>query len=166
MRDLAFALRSLSKDKAFTIATFLTLALCIGANTALFGVVYSVVFKPLPVPQPNRLVFLYNSYPKAGAERGSSGVPDYFDRVRRMTTLESLALSTTRNRATGEPGRPERVLVMSVTPSFFRVARVQAERGRTFAEQEGEPGQEDKVLLSHAYWQERYAGDPGVVGRQ
>ena len=166
MRDLAFALRSLSKDKAFTIATFLTLAICIGANTALFGVVYSVVLKPLPVPDSGRLVFLYNSYPKAGAERGSSGVPDYFDRVKRMTTLESLALWTTRNRAAGEPGRPERVLVMGVTPSFFRVARVQPERGRTFTEREGEPGQDDKVVLSHAYWQERYAGDPGVVGRQ
>jgi predicted permease len=166
MRDLTFALRSLWKDKSFTIATLLTLALCIGANTALFGVVYSVVFKPLPVPQPDRLVFLYNSYPGAGADRGSSGVPDYFDRVKRMTTLESLALLTTRNRATGEPGRPERVLVMSVTPSFFRVARVQTERGRTFAEQEGEPGQEDKVILSYPYWQERYRGDPGVVGRQ
>jgi len=75
-------------------------------------------------------------------------------------------LWTTRNRAAGEPGRPERVLVMGVTPSFFRVARVQAERGRTFTEQEGEPGQEDKVILSYPYWQERYAGDPGVVGRQ
>jgi predicted permease len=166
MRDLAFAVRSLSKDKAFTIATFLTLALCIGANTALFGVVYSVVFKPLPVSQPGRLVFLYNSYPGAGADRGSSGVPDYFDRVKRMTTLESLALSTTSNRATGEPGRPERVLVMAVTPSFFRVARVQPERGRPFTEQEGEPGQEDKVILSHAHWQEHYAGDPAAVGRQ
>jgi len=166
MRELAFAIRSLSKDKAFTIATFLTLAICIGANTALFGVVYSVVLKPLPVPDSGRLVFLYNSYPKAGAERGSSGVPDYFDRVKRMTTLESLALWTTRNRAAGEPGRPERVLVMGVTPSFFRVARVQPERGRTFTEREGEPGQDDKVVLSHAYWQERYAGDPGVVGRQ
>jgi predicted permease len=166
MRELVFAIRSLSKDKAFTIATFLTLALCIGANTALFGVVYSVVFKPLPVPESGRLVFLYNSYPKAGAERGSSGAPDYFDRVARMTTLESLALWTGRSRAAGEPGRPERVLVMSVTPSFFTVIRTTPERGRSFTDQEGEPGQEDKVILSHAYWQERYAGDPGVVGRQ
>ncbi|HEY3383744.1 MAG TPA: ABC transporter permease [Vicinamibacterales bacterium] len=166
MRDLSFAVRSLWKDKAFSVATFLTLALCIGANTALFGIVHSVLLKPLPVPQPDRLVFLHNSYPRAGAERGSSGVPDYFDRVVKMTTLDSLALYNTRNRATGESGRPERVLVMGVTPSYFRVARVQAERGRTFTEQEGELGHEDRVILSHAYWQERYAGDPGVVGRQ
>jgi predicted permease len=166
MRGIAVALRSLSKDKAFTLATFLTLALCIGANTALFGVVYSVLLKPLPVPQPDRLVILYNSYPKAGADRGGSGVPDYLDRARRMKTLDSLALYTVRNRATGERGRPERVLVMGVTPSFFRVTSVAPERGRVFTEQEGEIGQEDKVILSRAYWQERYAGDPGVVGRQ
>ena len=165
MRDLVFALRSLAKDKAFTIATFLTLALCIGANTALFGVVYSVVFKPLPVPEPDRLVLLYNSYPRSGVERGSSGVPDYFDRVAKMDTLESLSLARGSSRATGEAGRPERVRVLGVTPSFFRVARVQAERGRTFTEDEGEPGRDDKVVLTHAYWQERYAGDPSVIGR-
>jgi putative ABC transport system permease protein len=102
----------------------------------------------------------------AGAERGSSGVPDYYDRVRGMKAANSLALYDTRNRSTGEGGRPERVLVMEVTPSFFRVARVQAELGRTFVEEEGEPGHEDKVVLSHGYWQERFGGDPHIVGRQ
>jgi predicted permease len=164
--NLAFAARSLWKDKSFSVAAFVTLALCIAANTALFSVVHSVLLKPLPVPESDRLVYLYNSYPGAGAERGGSGVPDYFDRVKGLTALESLALYDTRNRSTGESGRPERVRAMEVTPSFFRVARVNAELGRTFAEEEGELGHEDKVLLSHAYWRERFAGDPGVVGRQ
>ncbi|HEX7486277.1 MAG TPA: ABC transporter permease [Vicinamibacterales bacterium] len=164
--NLAFAARSLWKDKSFSVAAFVTLALCIAANTALFSVVHSVLLKPLPVPESDRLVYLYNSYPGAGAERGGSGVPDYFDRVKGLTALESLALYDTRNRSTGESGRPERVRAMEVTPSFFRVARVNAELGRTFAEEEGELGREDKVLLSHAYWRERFAGDPGVVGRQ
>jgi predicted permease len=164
--NLTFAARSLWRDKGFSVAAFLTLALCIAANTALFSIVHSVLLKPLPVPDSDRLVFIYNSYPGAGAERGGSGVPDYFDRVKGLTTLESLALIDVRNRSTGESGRPERVVAMEVTPSFFRVARVNAELGRTFAEQEGEPGHEDKVLLSHAYWQERFAGDPHVVGRQ
>ena len=166
MRELALALRSLTKDKSFTIATVLTLALCIGANAALFGVVYSVVFKPLPVPEPDRLVLLYNSYPKAGADRGSSGVPDYFDRVEKMSTLDSLCLVRSASRAAGEKGRPEQVMVMGVTPSFFTVARAQAALGRTFTAEEGELGHEDKVILSHAYWQEHYAGDPGAIGRQ
>jgi putative ABC transport system permease protein len=166
MNHLIFALRSLWKDKSFSAATFFTLSLCIGANAALFGIVHSVLLKPLPVPDSDRLVLVYNSYPGAGAVRGGSGVPDYDDRVRGLTTVESLALYDLRNRSTGESGRPERVLTMEVTPSFFRVARVKAELGRTFAEQEGEPGHDDKVLLSHGYWQERFAGDPRVVGRQ
>ncbi len=154
------------KDKVFSLTTVVTLAVCIGANTMLFGVVYSVLLKPLPVPEPDRLVFLYNSYPRAGAERGGSGVPDYFDRVKGVPAFESLALYNTRNRATGENGRPERVLGMAVTPSFFRVARVNAEVGRTFTNDEGDIGHDDKVVLSHAYWQEQFGGDPAVVGRQ
>jgi predicted permease len=163
---LVFAARSLFKDREFSAAAFLTLALCIAANTALFGVVHSVLLKPLPVPDSDRLVFIYNSYPGAGAERGGSGVPDYYDRVKGMTTLQSIALYDTRNRSTGENGRPERVLVMEATPSYFRVARVNAELGRTFAEPEGEPGHDDKVVLSHGYWQERFGGDRKVIGRE
>jgi predicted permease len=166
LHDLRFALRLLWKDKAFALATVLTLAVCIGANTTLFGIVYSVLLRPLPVPEPGRLVLLYNSYPRAGAERGSNGAPDYFDRVKGVPALDALSLLSTANRSTGESGRPERVLSMSVTPSFFRVTRVKAQLGRTFSEDEGEIGHEDKVLLSHAFWQERFAGDRGVVGRQ
>jgi predicted permease len=163
--DLRVAARLLWKDKSFALATILTLGLCVGANTALFSIVNSVLLRPLPVPASDRLVLLYNSYPRAGAERGSSGVPDYLDRVKGVTALESLCLYNVRNRATGEPGRPERVLGMGVTPSFFRVAGVAAELGRTFTEDEGELGRDDKILLSHRYWQERFGGDPRVVGR-
>jgi predicted permease len=166
LQDLRFALRLLWKDKAFSLATLLTLAVCIGANTALFSVVYSVLLRPLPVPEPDRLVLLYNSYPRAGAARGSNGAPDYFDRLNGVPALEALSMLSTASRSTGESGRPERVLSMSVTPSFFRVTRVKAQLGRTFTEDEGEIGREDKVLLSHAFWQERFAGDRGVVGRQ
>jgi predicted permease len=163
---LAFAARSLFKDRGFTAAAFLTLALCIAANAVLFGIVHSVLLKPLPVPDSDRLVLIYNSYPGAGAERGGSGVPDYFDRVKGMKALQSIAIYDVRNRSTGETGRPERVLVMEATPSYFRVARVSAELGRTFVEAEGEPGHDDKVVLSHSYWQERFGGDRKIVGRE
>jgi predicted permease len=163
--DIRVAARLLWKDKSFTLATVLTLGLCVGANTALFSIVNSVLLQPLPVPGADRLVLLYNSYPRAGADRGSSGVPDYLDRVKGVSALESLCLYNVRNRATGEAGRPERVLGMGVTPSFFRVAGVAAELGRTFTEDEGELGRDDKVLLSHRYWQERFGGDSRIVGR-
>jgi len=115
LRDVRVGARSLWKDRGFSLATVLTLALCIGANTALFSIVHSVLLRPLPVPEAGRLVLLYNSYPRAGAERGSSGVPDYYDRVRGLTAIETLSLLNLRNRATGEAGRPERVLGMGVT---------------------------------------------------
>jgi predicted permease len=166
LHDTRLALRLLWKDKAFSLATVLTLTLCIGANTALFSIVYSVLLRPLPVPESGRLVLLYNSYPRAGAERGGSGVPDYDDRLEGVPAIETLALFNTRNRSTGEAGRPERVLGMGVTPSFFRVAGVKAEVGRTFSEDEGEVGHEDRVVLSHRFWQERFSGDPRTVGRQ
>jgi len=164
--DLRFGFRLLRKDKTFSLAATLTLALCIGANTALFSIVHSVLLRPLPVPEADHLVLIYNSYPRAGADRGGAGVPDYYDRLKALTGLQALALFNTRSRATGESGRPEQVLSMGVTPSFFRVTGVAPELGRTFTEQEGEPGHDDRVLLSHAFWQERFGGDRKVVGRQ
>jgi len=166
LHDAQFACRLLWKDKAFSLATVLTLAVCIGANTALFSIVYSVLLKPLPVPESDRLVLVYNGYPRAGAVRGGSGVPDYLDRVKGASAIETLALFNTGNRTTGESGRPERVRGMGVTPSFFRVARVEAALGRTFTDDEAEPGNADKVVLSHAFWQERLGGDRAVMGRQ
>ncbi len=163
---MPLAVRALLKDKSFTAAASTTLAICIAANVVLFSIVHSVLLRPLPVPDPDRLVFLYNSYPGAGAERGGSGVPDFDERVGGAPAFESLALFATRNRSTGETGRPERVATMEVTPSFFRVAKVQAALGRTFTDEEGQVGRNDRVILTHGYWQERYGGDRSVVGRE
>jgi predicted permease len=162
---LPFAARTLLSDRSFTAAAATTLAACIAANVVLFSIVHSVLLKPLAVPESDRLVFLYNSYPGAGAERGGSGVPDYYERVSGAPALESLALLASRNRSTGESGRPERVATMEVTPSFFRVAKVQAALGRTFTEDEGEVGRNDRVVLSHGYWRERFGGDPKIAGK-
>jgi hypothetical protein len=104
LHDARFALRLLWKDKGFTLAAVLGLAVCIGANTALFSIVYSVLLRPLPVPEPDRLVLLYNSYPRAGAERGANGAPDYVDRVKGVSALEALSLLSTASRSTGESG--------------------------------------------------------------
>src|SRR5229473_4719219 len=84
--DIRVGVRLLWRDKAFTITAALTLALCIGANTALFSVVHNVLLRPLPVPESDRIVLMANAYPGAGADIGtSSGVPDYYDRLRDVT---------------------------------------------------------------------------------
>ena len=85
--DLRHAIRLLIKDRSFTVTALLTLTLCIGANTAIFSVVQSVLLRPLPVPDADRLVLVLNSYPNAGAPRAAAAVPDYFDRLAGVTAL-------------------------------------------------------------------------------
>lgn len=156
----------LARDRSFTLTAALTLAVCIGANTALFAVVYNVLLRPLPVPLPERVVLLSNIYPQAGAgDSSNSGVPDYFDRRRDVPALEEQALFNHSNLAMGDEGQPARVHVANVTPSFFRVVQVPPVLGRVFTDEEGELGQESKLVLSDSLWRSRFAADPGVIGQ-
>src|SRR6478609_8575917 len=168
LSDMRVGLRLLWRDKAFTITTVLTLALCIGANTALFSVVHNVLLRPLPVPESDRIVLIGNAYPAAGAAAaagGNSGVPDYYDRLRETDVFEEQALFNAANQSIDQNGTPARVRVTRATPSFFRLLRVGAALGRTFVEQDGEVGNDKKVVLSHALWQSQFGGDPNVVGK-
>jgi predicted permease len=166
LSDLRVALRLLRKDTAFTVTAALTLALCIGANTALFSVVNNVLLRPLPFPESERIVLMSNSYPKAGAsELGSSGVPDYYDRIRDVPILEDHAVFNTQTMALDQNGSPTRVHVMVATPSLFRLIKAAPIAGRTFTDAEGEIGHEKKVILSYAIWQSAFGGDPRAVGR-
>jgi predicted permease len=164
--DLRVGLRLLWKDKAFTLTAALTLAVCIGANTALFSVVHNVLLRPLSVPESDRILLTSNTYPKAGADTlGYSGVPDYYDRLRDLTAFEEQTLVGVRSTTIDQNGTPTRVRAMFVTPSFFRVVKVPPRLGRVFADSEGEVGNEKKVLLSYALWQSAFGGDAQVVGK-
>jgi predicted permease len=164
--DIRVGVRLLRKNLAFTLTAALTLALCIGANTALFSVVHNVVLRPLPVPQSDRIVVIENLYPNAGAaENGGSGVPDYYDRLRETDVFDTLALYNTSNASIDQNGTPTRIRIMNVTPSFFRLVRVAPQMGRIFSEEEGEVGNEKKVVLSYGLWQTAFGGAPDVVGR-
>jgi len=166
LHDLRVATRLLLKHRAFTLTAGLTLALCIGANTALFSVVNGVLLRPLPVPESNRIVLMGNSYPNAGAPFGTnSGVPDYYDRLRETDVFEEQALYNSRNRSIDENGTPTRVRVMQVTPSYFRLMRVRPVIGRGFSDQEGELGNDQKVVLSYALWQSQFGADPQAIGK-
>ena len=167
--DIRVGLRLLWKDKAFTLTALLTLALCIGANTALFSVVHNVLLRPLPVPESDRIVQMGNAYPGAGVGAAlgtSSGVPDYYDRLRETDVFEEQALYNGRNASIDQNGTPVRVRVTQATPSFFRLLRVGPALGRAFTEQDGEVGNDKKVILSYALWQSQFGGDPGVVGKE
>jgi predicted permease len=164
-QDVRFALRLLGRDRTFTCAALLTLALCIGANTAMFGILRSVVLKPLPVPESNRIVLLYNSYPNAGAVRAGTSVPDYFDRLASVPALEEQALYRPETMTFGDENGAERVNSLRATPSFYRLVRLQPIHGRLFRDDEGERGRAMKVLLGYAFWQRKFGGNPAIVGQ-
>ncbi len=166
LQDLNYAAKLLWKDKGFTLTAVATLAICIGANAAIFSVVNSVILSPLPIPDSDRIVLMYNSYPKAGAERAAAGVPDHLDRLAEMTDVfEEQALYRDPAMTIGGRDRPERVDGMEVTPSFFRLLRVEPRLGRVFTDDEGEVGEEKKTVLSYALWQQLYGGDESLLGR-
>ena len=102
--DLRFAVRLMGRDRVFAIGTILTLAVCVGANAAIFSVVRSVLFRPLPYAHPDRLVFLYDSFPGAGVERAGTSIPNYLDRLAFRDAFESQALYRTRGLDVGRAG--------------------------------------------------------------
>lgn len=165
-RDFAYALRTLANQRGFTIAALLTLALCIGANTAIFTVLEHVVLRPLPFPEPDRLVTMYNLYPGVGVtENGSNGIPDYLDRRKLKNVFGEVALIGTTGYEVGLGGSPQRIRGQYVTPSFFTVLGVRPLLGRTFTEEEGTLGNERVAVLTEGLWQEMFARDPNVAGK-
>ena len=166
MSALRHTVRLLLKDRSFTITALLTLALCIGANTAIFSVVRSVLLKPLPVPEADRLVLVYNSYPNAGAERAGAAVPDFFDRLRDVKALDAQSMFRRTGVTLGAEGGAERLTAVAATPSFYRMLQARPVAGAIFNDQDGEDGSTRRVLLSHSLWQRKFGGDPAIVGRE
>ncbi len=165
-RDLRFALRTLAKSPGFTTVTIITIALGIGANTAIFAIVNSVLLRPLPGPNAGAIVLMSNLYPNAGAVYSTeSSAPDYYDRLSKVTALEEQAMFRRVDQALDLNGVPERIPGMTVTPSFFPLVGVYPAYGRAFDAGEGEVGANQKVILSYALWKQLYGGDPSVVGR-
>lgn len=164
--DLKYSARSLWRTKGFALTVFLTFSVCIAANTVLFAIVNSVVLRPLPVPEANSILLMSNEYPKAGViGNNSSSSGDYFDRLREITAFESLAMFRQRDQTVELNGLPQRIHGMVVTPSWFTLLRVSPELGRPFTEEDGEAGRDREVVLSHGLWEQLYAGDKSVLGR-
>ncbi|MGH9391357.1 MAG: ABC transporter permease, partial [Vicinamibacteria bacterium] len=164
-KDLKFGVKLLLRDKGFTITAVLTLAVALGANLAVFSIVRSVLQKPLPFPDSERVVAVLNSYPNAGVLRTGNSVPDYFDRKREISAFEELAIYRFQGLTVGEPGATRRVRAMRATPSLLQLLRAAPARGRVFLEEEGEIGNEAKAILTYPLSQELYGGED-VVGRE
>jgi predicted permease len=164
-RDLIYAWRVLRKDRAYAAAVVLTLAICLGANTAIFTVVRSVLLRPLPYPDSGRLVSSFDSFPGAGVERAGTSVPNYVDRRAMTDVFSAAALYRWSGYKVGEGAHAEGVSAMNVTPSFFQVLQTTAARGRLFAESDGTPGKSKVAVLSYAFAAKQPGGVDRVVGR-
>src|ERR1700704_5237138 len=164
MNDLKFALRQLRKSPGFTIIAVLTLALGIGANSAIFSVVNAVLLRPLPYPKPDRLVYLNEVI---GGTNTSIALPDYVDWRKDSTSFEHLAISRLESRnLSGIAGRePERISVAYVTANFFNVIGLPPQLGRTFTEDEDKPGAPSLAVISDRLWDRAFHRDPQIVGR-
>jgi predicted permease len=164
-RDLRHAVRTLARGRGFTLTVLVTLTLCMGAAVAAFSVFRSVVLEPLPFPGSERLVILNNSYPGAGVERASNGVPDYYDRKKEVPAFASVALYRTQGPTLLHGGTPERVRTLLATPSIFQVLDVSVIRGRAFTSEDGEVGKDKKVILTYGMWQRLFGGRDDALGK-
>src|SRR5262245_24416528 len=165
MHDLRYAIRALGKQPLFTLVSVLTLALGIGANTAIFSLLYQVLLRPLPYPDADRLVFVWNTYPLMGLPQASVSIPDYIDRKTQAPAVEDATLFTGGSANLADGGQPEQVRSLMVTPSFFTTLQRQPFLGRGFTEDEARPDADNFVILSYGVWQSRFGGDRSLVGR-
>jgi len=162
--DLRIACRSLRRVPGFAAVVILTLALGIGANTAIFSVVNGVLLTPLAYPQPDRLVLVWEQNPHRGSARNVVSPSNYLDWRDRARSFSGLAAFTwTGITLTG--GNPEHAEGRAVSQEFFSVLGVAPALGRTFTAEENTPGAAKVIMLSHGLWQRRFGGDSAIVGR-
>ncbi len=163
MQDLRYACRILTRNPGFAIAVVLTLALAIGANTAIFSAVHGVLIRPLPYPDADRLVRIYTVRGEGG-NRSASAIPDYLDWKRRATSFE--AMEGIRQRALVMDGEPDlRIPVVSSTPGFLDLIGARAALGRLIGDDDIRADAPQVVVLSHEFWTSRFGGDSDIVGR-
>ncbi|HEX8694648.1 MAG TPA: ABC transporter permease [Longimicrobium sp.] len=163
LQDLRYALRTLRKSPGFTAVAVLTLALGIGANTAVFSVVEAVLLRSLPFRDPDRLVVFWNRYAE-GLSKGAISPPEFADQRRMLREFEGVAAVTDWGVNLTGRGEPERVRGYRVSPNLFSVLGVAPARGRAFAPGEGVEGNREVVVLSDELWRRSFGADPAVLG--
>jgi len=157
------AIRSLLKSPGFTLASIVALALGIGANTAIFSLVNTVLFRPLPYKDPSRLVMLWQQPPSGGMnDLSAADFQDWRDRNHSFEQMAAIA-GAAFNLTGGD--RPEKTSGLMVSSAFFSTLGVMPALGRAFLSEEEKPGSERVVILSDALWKRRFGGDPGIVGK-
>jgi putative ABC transport system permease protein len=169
LQDVRYGLRQLAKNPGFAAVAVLTLALGVAANTVIFTVMNATILKPLPFPEPNRLVFVWETFDKSG-DTNIISAPNYWDFARQNHVFENIAIFDSAGRGynlapTGESREPEQVSGLRVSSTFFPVLGANPILGRNFMPEEEELGRSHVVILSYGLWKRRYGADRGIVGK-
>jgi len=166
IQDLRYAVRMLIKKPSFTVVVIAALALGIGANTAIFSIVNSILLKPLPYPDPGRLVMVWMDNKRMNVDQDIHSYPNYVDYRDQNEVFESLAAYYGVSVSLVGDGEPERILGAASTASLFTVLGVNPQIGRVFNESEEQAGQNRVAVLSYGLWQRRFGKDPNLIGQQ
>jgi predicted permease len=163
-QDLRYGARMLWKTPGFTAIAIITLALGIGANTAIFSVVNAVLLSPLPYAEPERLTLIWTKLEKLGLEKTWSSEPEVLDLRQQSTLFESLGVINDGSFSLTGGGEPEQLNGLQVSTNLFSMLGVKMKIGRDFAPDEEKPGASRVAILSHGFWQRRFGGEQGVIG--
>ena len=165
VQDLHYGLRILRKSPGFTLVAVLTLALGIGATTAIFSVVDVILLRPLPYPEPDRLMMVYQDTPQAGVKSGGLSYPNFQDWQRAARNFEEMVAMRTSQFALSGAGEATNVIAGAVTAGYFSMFRVTPILGRTFERRDDVPGEEGVAVLSERLWRSQFGSDPSIVGK-
>jgi predicted permease len=167
LQDFRYGIRVLLRSPGFTAVAVVTLALGIGATTAIFSVIDAVLLRPLPYNEPDRLVMVWGKLAGIGLARDQNAVsvPEFIDFQTMNQVFERMAAFTGSSFNLALEGSPERIEGASASASLFPLLRVQPVWGRTFRPEEDQPGRDNVVLLSHGLWQRRFGSDPNLIGK-
>src|SRR5277367_5016774 len=163
LQDLKYGIRMLAKSPGFTAIAILTLALGIGANTAIFSVVNAELLRPLPFRDSNRLASVTTTNSRTHSTAGSMSYPDFLDLRTQNHVFENMAAYTDGSFTLTGIDQPVHIVGASVSANLFDVLGVSPEIGRTFVPEEDQPHYH-AVILSHQLWKARFAGDPQIIG--
>ena len=165
IQDLRYAFRNLLKSPGYAIVTILTLALGIGANTAIFSVVNGVILQPLPFPKPEQLLFITSQFPTLGFDQFWVSAPEFIEFRDRNQVFQGVGAYRAGAVNLGTQDQPRRVNSAVVTSELLPVLGVSPIRGRTFTREDTLPGAEDVAILSHEVWRSAFSADESVIGR-
>ncbi|HEX5423669.1 MAG TPA: ABC transporter permease [Candidatus Acidoferrales bacterium] len=165
LQDVRYGWRILQRNRGFTIVAVLTLAIGIGANAAIFSAVHAFMLQPLPYPDPNRIVMIWNTAPDRGITRGTASAAEFLDWREMNHVFDSLAAWRPSFATVTGGGEPEQVWAMHVSANLFSLLGTKPIVGRDFLPEEGQVGHNKVVILSYPFWRRRFHSDPQIVGK-